>query len=150
MLSVCSSIYMYINSFPNFPTRESDSPTWTLSKKATELTITVVKLLFSSCYLIIALFFSGIGSIGTFLEGPVIGFISQVYGWVGMFILMISLSVVGMVFSFLGAAVYAKTRLWYKDWLLWKYIPDKMYTSRIDHFQGLLCFFMWLWDKVLV
>ncbi|KAL5013407.1 hypothetical protein ScPMuIL_007677 [Solemya velum] len=54
---------------------------------------------------------NGIGSIGTFLEGPVIGFISQVYGWVGMFILMISLSVVGMVFSFLGAAVYAKTRL---------------------------------------
>lgn len=39
--------------------------------------------------------FSGFGSLGTVLEGPIIGLVSTMYGWSGMFYLMIGLSLFG-------------------------------------------------------
>lgn len=48
-------------------------------------------------------FFVGVGSIGTFLEGPVIGWIVAQYGWSAMFTSMICLSVLGALTSFRAA-----------------------------------------------
>jgi MFS family permease len=45
----------------------------------------------------------GVGSIGTFLEGPVIGWIVAQYGWPAMFTCMILLSVLGAVTAFRAA-----------------------------------------------
>jgi sugar phosphate permease len=50
----------------------------------------------------------GVGSIGTFLEGPVIGWIVAQYGWSAMFTCMILLSVFGAIASF-RAARYQRT-----------------------------------------
>ncbi|CAF3344332.1 unnamed protein product [Rotaria socialis] len=46
---------------------------------------------------------AGLGSIGTFLEGPVIGWIVAQYGWSAMFTCMILLSIVGAIASFRAA-----------------------------------------------
>jgi MFS family permease len=54
------------------------------------------------------LFISGVGSIGTFLEGPVVGWIVAQYGWSAMFTCMILLSVFGAITSF-RAARYQRT-----------------------------------------
>jgi len=54
------------------------------------------------------LFISGVGSIGTFLEGPVVGWIVAQYGWSAMFTCMILLSIVGSITSF-RAARYQRT-----------------------------------------
>lgn len=40
-------------------------------------------------------FVNGFGSLGTVLEGPIIGLVSTMYGWSGMFYLMIGLSLFG-------------------------------------------------------
>ena len=48
-------------------------------------------------------FVLGVGSIGTFLEGPVIGWIVAQYGWSAMFTCMILLSVFGAITSFRAA-----------------------------------------------
>ncbi len=45
----------------------------------------------------------GVGSIGTFLEGPVIGWIVAQYGWSAMFTCMILLSVLGAITSIRAA-----------------------------------------------
>jgi len=45
----------------------------------------------------------GVGSIGTFLEGPVIGWIVGRYGWSAMFACMILLSIFGGIASFRAA-----------------------------------------------
>ena len=45
----------------------------------------------------------GVGSIGTFLEGPVIGWIVAQYGWSAMFTCMILLSVIGALTAFRAA-----------------------------------------------
>ena len=45
----------------------------------------------------------GVGSIGTFLEGPVIGWIVAQYGWSAMFTCMILLSIFGAMASFRAA-----------------------------------------------
>ncbi|CAF1659127.1 unnamed protein product [Adineta ricciae] len=47
--------------------------------------------------------YNGVGSIGTFLEGPVIGWIVAQYGWSAMFTCMILLSVFGALASFRAA-----------------------------------------------
>ena len=39
----------------------------------------------------------GFGSVGTFIEGPIIGLISTAYGWSGMFYFMIIVTFVGTV-----------------------------------------------------
>ncbi|UJR29027.1 hypothetical protein I4U23_010244 [Adineta vaga] len=44
-----------------------------------------------------------VGSIGTFLEGPVIGWIVAQYGWSAMFACMILLSIFGALASFRAA-----------------------------------------------
>jgi len=51
-------------------------------------------------------FVNGIGSIGTFLEGPVIGWISQNFGWSGMFYSMILLSLIGTVSCYRAHRIY--------------------------------------------
>lgn len=48
----------------------------------------------------------GLGSIGTFLEGPVIAWIVANYGWPAMFASMIFLSVFGAFTSFRAARIY--------------------------------------------
>ncbi|XP_046574029.1 LOW QUALITY PROTEIN: sugar phosphate exchanger 3-like [Haliotis rubra] len=49
---------------------------------------------------------NGFGSVGTCIEGPVIGLISSRYGWAGMFYLMIGLSAVGVAANFRAARIY--------------------------------------------
>lgn len=51
-------------------------------------------------------FVNGFGSIGTFLEGPIIGFISDAYGWSGMFYSMILLSFIGAVVCYRANRIY--------------------------------------------
>lgn len=46
---------------------------------------------------------TGVGSIGTFLEGPIIGWIVAQYGWSAMFTCMIALSVLGAFTAFRAA-----------------------------------------------
>ncbi|KAJ8301606.1 hypothetical protein KUTeg_020593 [Tegillarca granosa] len=48
----------------------------------------------------------GFGSVGTVLEGPIIGIVSSHYGFSGMFVLMIILSFIGTVSVFRGASIY--------------------------------------------
>lgn len=50
--------------------------------------------------------FLGFGSVGTFLEGPIIGLISAHYGWSGMFYLMIGLSGVGALAVLQALSIY--------------------------------------------
>ncbi|CAF1378833.1 unnamed protein product [Adineta steineri] len=47
--------------------------------------------------------YNGVGSIGTFLEGPVIAWIVAQYGWSAMFTCMIFLSIFGALTSFRAA-----------------------------------------------
>lgn len=49
---------------------------------------------------------NGFGSVGTFLEGPIIGLISAHYGWSGMFYLMIGLSGVGALAVLRALSIY--------------------------------------------
>ena len=51
-------------------------------------------------------FVNGIGSIGTFIEGPIIGWISDNYGWSGMFYSMILLSFLGSISCFRAHNIY--------------------------------------------
>ena len=51
-------------------------------------------------------FVNGFGSIGTFLEGPIIGYISDAYGWAGMFYCMIILSFVASLASYRAHRIY--------------------------------------------
>lgn len=51
-------------------------------------------------------FVNGFGSIGTFIEGPVIGWISDNYGWSGMFYSMILLSFLGAVTCYRAHRIY--------------------------------------------
>lgn len=51
-------------------------------------------------------FINGVGSIGTFLEGPLIGLISDKFGWSGMFYFMILLSLVGAVTNYRAHRIY--------------------------------------------
>jgi OPA family glycerol-3-phosphate transporter-like MFS transporter 1/2 len=51
-------------------------------------------------------FVNGIGSIGSFIEGPIIGWISDVYGWSGMFYSMILLSFAGAVACYRAHRIY--------------------------------------------
>ncbi|CAF1101617.1 unnamed protein product [Rotaria sordida] len=53
----------------------------------------------------------GVGSIGTFLEGPVIGWIVVQYGWSAMFACMILLSVFGAITSIRAARYQRKIKL---------------------------------------
>ncbi|KAL4226188.1 hypothetical protein ACF0H5_014174 [Mactra antiquata] len=52
---------------------------------------------------------NGFGSVGTFLEGPIIGIIATAYGWSGMFYFMIILSFIGCVAVFRASVI--KSRL---------------------------------------
>lgn len=52
------------------------------------------------------LLFLGFGSVGTFLEGPIIGLISAHYGWSGMFYMMIGLSGVGALAVLRALSIY--------------------------------------------
>lgn len=56
-------------------------------------------------------FVNGVGSIGTFLEGPVIGWIVAKYGWSAMFTCMIALSVVGAFTAFRAARYQRLSKL---------------------------------------
>ncbi|XP_052780279.1 glucose-6-phosphate exchanger SLC37A2-like isoform X2 [Mya arenaria] len=51
---------------------------------------------------------NGIGSVGTFLEGPVIGVIATVYGWSGMFYFMIIVTILGSIAVFKASVIYAR------------------------------------------
>jgi sugar phosphate permease len=51
-------------------------------------------------------FVNGFGSIGTFIEGPIIGWISDNYGWSGMFYCMILISFVGSVTCYRASRIY--------------------------------------------
>ncbi|KAK3103726.1 hypothetical protein FSP39_021400 [Pinctada imbricata] len=51
---------------------------------------------------------NGFGSVGTFLEGPIIGLVSDLYGWSGMFYLMIGLSLVGTMAILRAASIYSR------------------------------------------
>ncbi len=51
-------------------------------------------------------FVNGVGSIGTFVEGPAIGWISEQFGWMGMFYTMIALSFVGAVACYRAHRIY--------------------------------------------
>ncbi|XP_050411594.1 uncharacterized protein LOC126826657 isoform X2 [Patella vulgata] len=51
---------------------------------------------------------NGFGSVGTFMEGPIIGFISTYYGWSGMFYFMIILSIIGTISCFKAAKIHKK------------------------------------------
>ena len=51
-------------------------------------------------------FVNGFGSIGTFIQGPIIGWISDTYGWAGMFYSMIIISFVGSVTCYRASRIY--------------------------------------------
>lgn len=51
---------------------------------------------------------NGFGSIGTCIEGPLIGLISTYYGWGSMFYLMTAFSILGAMSVFRAAAQYAR------------------------------------------
>jgi OPA family glycerol-3-phosphate transporter-like MFS transporter 1/2 len=51
-------------------------------------------------------FVNGFGSIGTFIEGPLIGWLSDQYGWSGMFYLMIILSLAGTISCYRAHRIY--------------------------------------------
>lgn len=55
-------------------------------------------------------FLSGFGSLGSCLEGPLVGFVSMYYGWGSVFYLMTGLSVLGALAVFRAAAVIARKR----------------------------------------
>ena len=51
-------------------------------------------------------FVNGFGSIGTFIEGPIIGYISDNFGWSGMFWAMICLSFIGSITCYRAHRIY--------------------------------------------
>jgi sugar phosphate permease len=51
-------------------------------------------------------FVNGFGSIGTFIQGPFIGWVSDNYGWAGMFYTMIFLSFLGTVTCYRAHRIY--------------------------------------------
>jgi OPA family glycerol-3-phosphate transporter-like MFS transporter 1/2 len=51
-------------------------------------------------------FVNGFGSIGTFIQGPIIGWISDNYGWAGMFYSMIIISLLGSVTCYRAHRIY--------------------------------------------
>ena len=52
--------------------------------------------------------FSGFGSVGTFLEGPIIGWIATSYGWSGMFYFMIGVTFIGSMATFRASVIKSK------------------------------------------
>ena len=48
---------------------------------------------------------TGFGSLGTVLEGPIIGLIAEHYGWNGTFYIMIAMSVLGTFTMFRAANI---------------------------------------------
>ncbi|XP_033746111.1 putative glycerol-3-phosphate transporter 5 isoform X1 [Pecten maximus] len=52
---------------------------------------------------------NGFGSVGTFMEGPIIGVISTWYGWSGMFYFMIGLSFMGTLSVYRAAGKFNKS-----------------------------------------
>lgn len=48
---------------------------------------------------------TGFGSLGTVLEGPLIGLIAETYGWNSTFYVMIAMSVVGSFTMFRAASI---------------------------------------------
>ena len=50
----------------------------------------------------------GFGSVGTFLEGPIIGVISTAYGWSGMFYFMIIVTFVGTAAVFRASVIKSR------------------------------------------
>ena len=52
---------------------------------------------------------NGAGSLGTVLEGPVIGLVAEHFGWIGVFLLMVMLSSLAAL-SLLRAAVLQRNR----------------------------------------
>ncbi|XP_013395115.1 sugar phosphate exchanger 3 isoform X2 [Lingula anatina] len=53
---------------------------------------------------------NGFGSVGAFIEGPLIGLVSGYYGWSGMFYLMVLLSLCGTLSVFRAAIVYSRQK----------------------------------------
>ncbi|KAH3820537.1 uncharacterized protein LOC127832346 [Dreissena polymorpha] len=51
---------------------------------------------------------NGFGSVGTFLEGPIIGMIATLYGWSGMFYFMIVVTALGSFAVFRASVIYAR------------------------------------------
>ncbi|XP_005098766.1 putative glycerol-3-phosphate transporter 5 [Aplysia californica] len=51
---------------------------------------------------------NGFGSIGTCIEGPIIGFVAAYTGWSGMFYLMIILSAMGTLSTYRAASIHAR------------------------------------------
>lgn len=51
---------------------------------------------------------NGFGSVGTFIEGPVIGMISTAYGWTGMFYFMIIITFVGTAAVFRASVIKSR------------------------------------------
>lgn len=54
------------------------------------------------------LVFAGFGSIGTFLEGPIIGVVATTFGWSGMFYFMIIVSFIGALAVFRAAVIKSR------------------------------------------
>ena len=53
---------------------------------------------------------AGFGSLGSCLEGPLVGFVSMYYGWGSVFYLMTGLSLLGAIAVFRAAAVIARKK----------------------------------------
>ena len=51
---------------------------------------------------------AGFGSVGTFIEGPVIGVISTSYGWSGMFYFMILVTFAGTAAVFRASVIKSR------------------------------------------
>ncbi|KAI3380461.1 hypothetical protein SNEBB_001687 [Seison nebaliae] len=49
---------------------------------------------------------NGVGSIGTIIEGPLVGYISTVFGWTGLFYFMIIVTIIGGIASYRATRIY--------------------------------------------
>uniref|UniRef100_T1JHQ2 Major facilitator superfamily (MFS) profile domain-containing protein n=1 Tax=Strigamia maritima TaxID=126957 RepID=T1JHQ2_STRMM len=56
---------------------------------------------------------NGFGSVGACLEGPIVGYISQTYGWDGMFYFILFLSAVGTLSTYRAHLIESKQRKLY-------------------------------------
>ena len=82
--------------------------TWGPVKKARLVTFKYFKYLNKDLTNFFLLFFTGFGSFGTVLQGPIVGAIAENYGWHGMLYTMVALSIAGGAAAFKGT--YAKKR----------------------------------------
>ncbi|XP_059177585.1 uncharacterized protein LOC131956955 [Physella acuta] len=60
---------------------------------------------------------NGFGSIGTCIEGPIIGLLTAYFGWPGMFPLMIGLSALGAVATYRAASIHARVNMATTDFI---------------------------------